>query len=89
MQFILDKQIGKTVSIIAIRVQELLMISSVLVSVYSMPIDDLSSDDNQQKIERIRDESNVLHIWWFAKPPDEISNFEPPVTHATRWNIKV
>ncbi|GBO14726.1 hypothetical protein AVEN_221046-1 [Araneus ventricosus] len=52
MQFSLDKQTEKTVSILAFRDQKLLVTPSVIVpSAYGtlMPVDDLPSDGIQQK----------------------------------------
>ncbi|GBM20168.1 hypothetical protein AVEN_5692-1 [Araneus ventricosus] len=66
MQFGLDKQTEKTLSTLAVRVQKLLIITSVLVSVSStlMPVHGLPLDGSQQKSERNINEYNELHIWW-------------------------
>ncbi|GBM33889.1 hypothetical protein AVEN_5931-1 [Araneus ventricosus] len=87
----------KTVSILGVRVYKLLMITSVLVSVYStlIPVHYLPSDGNQQKRGWNVKESNELHIWWFVyrkivllsanhTPPDDTLKREPSVAQGTR-----
>ncbi|GBM56459.1 hypothetical protein AVEN_58963-1 [Araneus ventricosus] len=70
--FSLVKQAEKTVSFLAMGVQEA-SDNSIRAGFCLLP------DGNHQKCERTIRESNELHIWWFVVPPDGI----PSVGH--RW----
>ncbi|GBM44819.1 hypothetical protein AVEN_139649-1 [Araneus ventricosus] len=76
---------------LAVGVQELLIVASVLVSVYNtlMPVYDLSSDGNWQKCERNINESTELHIWRFMVRHYGTFKYETQVIYAALWYIQV